>query len=142
MTSNGKMLTAVARDQSVQLMSLESQSVFQTLRFCNLFCYITNHLMTGPKGNSEFCFPRISMFPSSRTTSRKTLRFERNEIHCSPREPNPSPIEFAPTEFARMINFIFQAHLHFQWIIKERELQCCLCHNVVLKISSTSVNNC
>ena len=24
-----------------------------------LFCYITNHLMTGPLGNSEFCFPRI-----------------------------------------------------------------------------------
>ena len=35
-------------------------------RFSNfafvLFCYITNHLMTGPLGNSEFCFPRISMF--------------------------------------------------------------------------------
>ena len=34
-------------------MSLESQRVFQ-----NLFCfaiYITNHLMTGPLGNSEFC---------------------------------------------------------------------------------------
>ena len=29
-----------------------------------LFCYITNHLMTGPLGNSEFCLPRISMFPS------------------------------------------------------------------------------
>ena len=26
-----------------------------------LFCYITNHLMTGPEGNSEFCFPRISI---------------------------------------------------------------------------------
>ena len=26
-----------------------------------LFCYITNHLMTGPLGYSEFCFPRISM---------------------------------------------------------------------------------
>ena len=33
-------------------------------------CYITNHLMTGPLGNSEFCFPRISMFPS--TSSRET----------------------------------------------------------------------
>ena len=39
-----------------------------------LFCYITNHLMTGPLGNSEFCFPRISMFPE--TKSRETLRFE------------------------------------------------------------------
>ena len=40
-------------------MSLESQRVFQKLAFV-LFCYITNHLMTGPEGNSEFCFPRIS----------------------------------------------------------------------------------
>ena len=57
-------------------------------RFSNfayvLFCYITNHLMTGPLGNSEFCFPRISMFPS--TSSRETLRFSRNKIHCSPRD--------------------------------------------------------
>ena len=29
----------------------------------NLFCYMTNHLITGPLGNSEFCFPLISMFP-------------------------------------------------------------------------------
>ena len=28
--------------------------------------------MTGPEGNSEFCFPRISMFPE--TKSRETLR--------------------------------------------------------------------
>ena len=32
------------------------------------------HLMTGPEGNSEFCFPRISMFPE--TKSRETLRFD------------------------------------------------------------------
>ena len=31
--------------------------------------------MTGPEGNSEFCFPRISVFPE--TKSRETLRFER-----------------------------------------------------------------
>ena len=47
-----------------------------------LFCYITNHLMTGPLGNSEFCFPRISMFPS--TSFRETLRFSGNKIHSSP----------------------------------------------------------
>ena len=40
--------------------------------------------MTGPLGNSEFCFPQISMFPS--TSSRETLRFEGNKIHCSPRD--------------------------------------------------------
>ena len=40
--------------------------------------------MTGPKGNSEICFPRISMFPE--TKSRETLRFEGNKIHFSPRD--------------------------------------------------------
>ena len=42
-------LTAVARD------------LFST--GLTPFCYITNHFMTGPLGNSEFCFPRISVFP-------------------------------------------------------------------------------
>ena len=48
-----------------------------------LFCCVTNHLMTGPSGNSEFCFLRISMFPS--TSSQETLRFSGNKIQCSPR---------------------------------------------------------
>ena len=26
----------------------------------------TSHLMTGPEGNSESCFPRISMFPETK----------------------------------------------------------------------------
>ena len=30
--------------------------------------------MTGPEGNGELCFPRISMFPE--TKSRETLRFD------------------------------------------------------------------
>ena len=46
--------------------------------------YITNHLMTGPLGNSEFCFPRILMFPL--TSSWETLRFSGNKVHCSPRD--------------------------------------------------------
>ena len=54
------------------MMSLESQRVFK-IYFCFvLFCYISTHLMTGPLGNSEFCFPRISMFPT--TSSLETLR--------------------------------------------------------------------
>ena len=38
--------------------------------FYQPFCYITNHLMTVPLGNSEFCFPRLrlgkqnSLYPS------------------------------------------------------------------------------
>ena len=47
-------------------------------RFSNfafvLFCYMTNHLMTGPLGNSEYCFPRISRFPE--TKSRETLSLD------------------------------------------------------------------
>ena len=65
MTSNGKqltvtreMLTAVARDQRWPDVVAGLASV--------LFCNITNHLMTGPLGNSEFCFPRISMFPETK----------------------------------------------------------------------------
>ena len=61
MTSNGKQYTNrpllhVIRGSPM----LESQHVFQNLLV--LFCYITNNLMTGPLGNTEFCFPRISMF--------------------------------------------------------------------------------
>ena len=44
--------------------------------------------MTGPLGNREFCFPRISMFPS--TSSWETLRFSGNKIHCSPRDQSLS----------------------------------------------------
>ena len=61
-------------------------------RFSNfafvLFCFITNQLMIGPLGNSEFCFPRISMFP--KTKLRETLRLEGNKIHCSPRDQSLS----------------------------------------------------
>ena len=39
-----------------------------------LFCYITNNLMPGPLGDSEFCFPQISIgFP--RLHPGETLRF-------------------------------------------------------------------
>ena len=61
-------------------------------RFSNfafvLFCFITNHLMTGPLGNSEFCFSQISMFPL--TSSRETSRFSGNKIHCSARDQSLS----------------------------------------------------
>lgn len=37
--------------------------------------------MTGPKGNSEFCFPSISVFPS--TLFQETLRFWETEFIIS-----------------------------------------------------------
>ena len=89
------------------MLSLEFQHVFPKFDFV-LFCYITNHLMTSPLGNSEFCFPRISMFPS--TSFREPLRFSGNKIHCSPRDQSLSvkyytqPSHYAPR--VRRINYV------------------------------------
>ena len=76
MTSNRKqftvtceMLTAVVRDQRWPDVVAGISARFSNFAFA-LFCYVTNHLMTGSLGNSELCFPRISMFPS--TISRET----------------------------------------------------------------------
>ena len=52
--------------------------------------------MTGPEGNSEFCFPEISMLPE--TKSRETLRFEGNKIHCSPRDKSLSDLLYSKTK--------------------------------------------
>ena len=41
------------------MLSQESQRVFQN-SLLSFFCYRTNHLMTGPLGNSEFCFPNLN----------------------------------------------------------------------------------
>ena len=65
MTSNGKQFT-VTREMLIAVAGISAR--FSKFAFV-LFCYITNHLMIGPLGNSEFCFPRISMFPS--TSSRE-----------------------------------------------------------------------
>ena len=56
----------------------------------------SKHLMTGPEGNSEYCFSRISMFPS--TSSRETLRFEGNKLHCSLRDPSLSDLLYSKTK--------------------------------------------
>ena len=54
--------------------------VKQIIFICVLFYFelegITKHLMTGPSGNSEFCFPSTSMFPSASPRGNKT--------HCFP----------------------------------------------------------
>ena len=61
MTSNGKQFT-VTREMLTAVAGISARySKFGV----GLFCYITNHLMTGPLGKSEFCFPRISKFPST-----------------------------------------------------------------------------
>ena len=52
--------------------------------------------MTGPEVNSEFCFPRISMFLE--TKSRETLRFEGNKIHFSPRHQSLIDLLYSKTK--------------------------------------------
>ena len=53
-------------------MTFPSLSVLILSNYLKTISY--KHLMTGPEGNSEFCFPRISMFLETR--SRETSRFE------------------------------------------------------------------
>ena len=47
--------------------------------------YDIKHLMTGPKGNSEFCFPETSMFPEAKP--RGTLRLEGKQNSLFPEGP-------------------------------------------------------
>ena len=62
--------------------------------------------MTGPLGNSEFCFPRISMFTS--TSSQETLRFSGNKIHCSLRDQSLSVECLADNIFDNLVAFCNQ----------------------------------
>ena len=86
MTSDGKQFTVTR--STVHCWPLLHVMVGISARFSNfafvLFCYITNHLMTGPLGNSEFCFPRISMFPDH-SWSRITADPESNVFSKTPR---------------------------------------------------------
>ena len=52
--------------------------------------------MTGPEGNSEFCFPRISVFPE--TELRGTLRFDGSKIHYSTRDQSLNDLLYSKTK--------------------------------------------
>ena len=52
--------------------------------------------MTSPEWNSDYCFPRILMFPE--TKPRETLGFEGNKIHCSPRDQSLSDLLHSKTK--------------------------------------------
>ena len=61
----------------------------QIIFICVLFYFelggITKHFMTGPSGNSEFCFPSTSMFPSA--SPRGTLRVSGKQNSLFPLGP-------------------------------------------------------
>ena len=109
MTSSGKqftiihkMLTAVTRDQKWPDVVTGISGRFSKYAFV-LLCYNTYHLMTGPLGNSEFCFPR--------------LRFSGNKIHCSPRNQSLSNISYL--ELKKQHHY-FQAMAASEPVISER----------------------
>ena len=56
-----------------------------------LYCYVANNSMTGSLGNSEYCFPRISIL--------ERLRFSGNNIHCFPRDQSLSVKYFSNRRF-------------------------------------------
>ena len=68
--------------------------------------------MTSPEENSEFCFPRISIFPE--TKSRETLRFKENKIHCSPRDSSLS-VKFFKETFALPSTSFPLGGVGFRW---------------------------
>ena len=77
---NSSLLTAVARDR------WNPSAVF---KFCLCFVLLYNKSLNDwSLGEQWILFPRISMFPS--TSSRETLKFSGNKIHCSPRDQSLS----------------------------------------------------
>ena len=80
MTSNGKqftvtreMLTSVARDRRWPDVVAGILARFSKFAFV-LLCYIANHLMTGPFGNSEFCITHGTSHEVLINTQAMTLR--------------------------------------------------------------------
>ena len=45
-----------------------------------LVCYTTNHLLTGPLGNSVFCFPRNSMVHKTKSDEVEGNILHRREV--------------------------------------------------------------
>ena len=123
MTSNGKQFTVTR--STVHCWPLLHMMAGISARFSNfafvLFCHITNHLMTGPLGNSEFCSLEISMFPS--TSSRETLRFSGNKIHWSSRDLSLS-VKYYPHNMLSFrvthqnISAVSQLHVAVGWRFK------------------------
>ena len=90
-----KMLTTVARGQSVQLKVAWCchRNIRAFFKIC--FCFYQAFLLYNKSLNNWslgqqwlFRLPRMSMFPE--TLSQETLRFLGNKIHCSPRDQSLS----------------------------------------------------
>ena len=66
--------------------------------------------------NNEFCFPWISIFPS--TSSRETLRFSGNKIHCSPRDQSLSVNSLTHASHNSMLVIMY----HLNWTMQAEDI--------------------
>ena len=86
MTSNNK---TVSRQKSL---SRQQCKIYDVRGYCYpQMYYITNHLMTGPSGNSSFCFSRVSiLFGKSVSKKRHHLSFRAlaNDVNGTESQPN------------------------------------------------------
>ena len=76
--------------------NIEDITAALTVRISTIIWIHIKHLITGPEVNSEFCFPRISLFPE--TKSRETERFEGSKIYCFPRDQSLSDLLYSKTK--------------------------------------------
>ena len=74
-------LDAINRRDVILAIKKSTKGLFLSFIFPICVIIIENHLMTGPLGNSEFCFPQTSVILG---------RFSGNKIHCSPRDQSLS----------------------------------------------------
>ena len=59
--------------------------------------YVNKHLMTGHKGNSEFCFPETLNVP--RGEAKGNIEVEgKKKTHCFPRGQSLSVLLYLPTQ--------------------------------------------
>ena len=81
--------------------------------------YVTKHLITGALGNSEFCFPRISMF--FRLPLGKIEILWKKKIHCSPQDRSLSVNYYGYSNIFFHLFCLFLTNycsILFQWLNK------------------------
>ena len=118
MTSNGKQFT-VTREMLTAVAGISAR--YSKFAFV-LFCYITNHLMTGPLGNIEILGKQNSLFPPGPVikcllTNVKTflLTFKRDSKTTNVKSGSghvvPSRLAFAVNVDLKLKTLILQAFL-------------------------------
>ena len=87
-----------------------------------LFCYtcIPSHLMTGPEGNSEFCFPRISMFPKTKSREISRLSVKCN-VHDVTSMTNLHITSSFLSDLLKLVSFIV-TDIYYMYLVKQKRI--------------------